>query len=315
MLKQAPKFLRLFKKWQESFDMCYIKIDQNLFRDVNTLAIFMYTSCILEHSFAHLKFFPIVENSELRLLNVKDLKYPLQNASAWETYYWRSHPFVGDLIPYHFVSAFTIFICSKYCILAWNFGDILVAVMSRALSYRFKMLYEQASEELLSDNGLVTKNSKKWSRFIAKHDMLRELTQEFDDLLSPLIFTLLGVNLFSFCLQLNLGLTPKATTSLIASVYAVWSFLHLIMRILVATIAASNVNLYAHKIEAILKKCPMECYSPQIERTERAIRSSKVGLSGLGCFIITRPFILQIVNVVFTFEIVLLQTGNTNSTS
>ncbi|ODM89733.1 hypothetical protein Ocin01_16947 [Orchesella cincta] len=32
-----------------------------------------------------------------------------------------------------------------------------------------------------------------------------------------------------------------------------------------------------------------------------------IGLSGLGCFIVTKPFILSIVNVIFTVEIVLLQ--------
>ncbi|CAG7718720.1 unnamed protein product [Allacma fusca] len=314
MVNQAHKFLRVFQKWRETF-IFYDGVDQKLFRDVNIIALCIFTSCILEHSYAHLKFFPIVGNSERRLIARKDLQVKLANASAWETYYWRSHPFVGDIIPYHFISAFGVFILAKYSILAWNFGDILVTVMSRALYYRFKMLHQQAQQILVGQDGLLCRDTAKWRQLAVDHEKLCDLAQTCEELLSPLVFALFGVNVYYFCIQLNLGLTPTANTTLIASIYAVWSFLHLIMRLLVVSITASHIHTHAHKIVDVLKKCPIECYTAEIERAERLIRTSQIGLTGLGCFTITRQFILQIVNVVFTFEIVLLQTSNTNSSS
>ena len=48
-----------------------------------------------------------------------------------------------------------------------------------------------------------------------------------------------------------------------------------------------------------------------MERAERFVSVNTIGLTGLGCFVITKPLILQLVGVVFTFEIVLLQAAQT----
>ena len=60
---------------------------------------------------------------------------------------------MGDIIPYHFTSAMFVFICAKYAIIAWNFGDVFTAVISRVIYYRFKMINEEASRELLAGGG------------------------------------------------------------------------------------------------------------------------------------------------------------------
>ena len=63
MLSRASKILTLFRRWRELF-IFYDGTDKHLGRDVKLLTICVLTSCILEHSYAHLKFFPIVENAE-----------------------------------------------------------------------------------------------------------------------------------------------------------------------------------------------------------------------------------------------------------
>ncbi|CAG7826075.1 unnamed protein product, partial [Allacma fusca] len=105
---------------------------------------------------------------------------------------------------------------------------------------------------------------------------------------------------------LNLGLNPSGNTSLIASIYALWSFLHLIARVYLVSVAGARINEWAHKIGDLFRKCPNEAYITEVERAERFVSANTIGLNGLGCFIITKPLILQIVGVVFTFEIVLL---------
>ena len=68
---------------------------------------------------------------------------------------------MGDIIPYHFTSAMFVFFCAKYAILAWNFGDVLTAVISRVIYYRFKMLNDEASKELLGKSGFASRGKFK----------------------------------------------------------------------------------------------------------------------------------------------------------
>ena len=53
-----------------------------------------------------------------------------------------------------------------------------------------------------------------------------------------------------------------------------------------------------------------------MKRLEQNLRGgTTVALTGLDCFAITKPFVLQIISVVFTFEIVLLQASQTPLTA
>lgn len=52
----------------------------------------------------------------------------------------------------------------------------------------------------------------------------------------------------------------------------------------------------------------MYFYAMKVARLEEIVSiGPQIGLSGLGCFVVTKPFILKILSVVFTIEIVLLQ--------
>lgn len=48
----------------------------------------------------------------------------------------------------------------------------------------------------------------------------------------------------------------------------------------------------------------------QIERVELRLRTETLGFTGLGFFTITKSYLLNVVNVIFTFEIVLLQSSS-----
>ncbi|CAG7716022.1 unnamed protein product [Allacma fusca] len=304
-LRNTRRIIELFKTWQE-VDLNFVGIDKNLFRDSVLISGCIYTFCIFEHAFSHLKFFPLVEVAERRLLSEPKVQGILKNATAWETYYWRSHPFLPTIVPFSNFVAITFFLLSKFAIFAWDFGDILISVLSRALYYKFKLLIEQAETRLIR-NRSTSLDSEKWIQLTDDHAKLYLLITEFEGLLSPLVFASFGVNIYYLCLQLNLGLTPSANNSLIASIYATWSFMQLLVRLLAAAIPAAQIHTYAHKMLQVLKQCPTPCYTTEVDRTERFLAVTKIGLSGLGCFTITRPFILSIVSVVFTFEIVLLQ--------
>ena len=66
-------------------------------------------------------------------------------------------------------------------------------------------------------------------------------------------------------MQINLGLTPSANNSAIASIYAVWSFVHLIFRVYVVSLAGSRVHDWAHKIVELFRLCPNEAYITEVQ--------------------------------------------------
>ena len=102
------------------------------------------------------------------------------------------------------------------------------------------------------------------------------------------------------------------------------------------SIAAANINATAMKVVEQIRNCPNQaynmdvrirtgllsateimnlhmCYSLQLYRLEEMVTSTPVGLTGLRCFMVTKHFILTLISVVFTFEVVLLQSYAANA--
>ena len=74
------------------------------------------------------------------------------NATAFEVYYYRSHDKWAELIPYHPIIAFYVFISNKLALYAWNFMDLIITIFARALYFKFKALYTQGELIILSGN-------------------------------------------------------------------------------------------------------------------------------------------------------------------
>lgn len=64
-------------------------------------------------------------------------------------YYENSHKQWSLMIPYHATAAIGVFLCNKWAVYAWNFGDIFIAVISRGLYGKFKRFVESVEEKLL----------------------------------------------------------------------------------------------------------------------------------------------------------------------
>jgi hypothetical protein len=126
--------------------------------------------------------------------------------------------------------------------------------------------------------------------------------------------------------QISLELAASDDTTVIGTIYSTWSFLHLTIRFYMVCIAASRINIYATSVHAMLRKCPVELYTKEIKKYEKQLYyagsgsgSSRdgadfgggggMGLTGMGFFTITKPTMLQVLGVIFTVEIVLLQTS------
>lgn len=81
------------------------------------------------------------------------------NATVFEVYYERS--FKGWTYIYNestgapFMAVF-VFLANKFSLYSWNYGDLLIAVFSRALYYKFKRLNEVVQEKFVNRNVAAT---------------------------------------------------------------------------------------------------------------------------------------------------------------
>ncbi|XP_021963608.2 gustatory receptor for sugar taste 64f [Folsomia candida] len=291
IFRNAQKLIDLFHKWREVDAMQNHASDASLHLSINTIAGTILISAIAENAVSHLLLFPLHER----------VPQPLQY------YYENSHKQWSLMIPYHATAAIGVFLCNKWAVYAWNFGDIFIAVISRGLYGKFKRFVESVEEKLLKSPSPAGKLD--WLHAIEHHDRLSKLTEEFADLLSPLVFTSFAVNIYFICIQLHLFLAPSKKLDFVSALYVGWSFLHLVARTYVCALSAAKINDYAHNFVKILYNCPRSLYTVDVERAERKLASTSVGLHGLGAFHIGRPFILSVISVIFTFEIVLLQTS------
>ncbi|CAL8093436.1 unnamed protein product [Orchesella dallaii] len=195
MFRNSTKLITCFHKWRETKTVFY-KEDTDLFRSITLISGIIYSSAILENLVSHWRFFnnPYRESTKMRI-------------PVWEAYYERSHGQYANVIPYNVVLAIGVFLCNKWAVYAWNFGDILIAVIARAVYQRFKLHHEDLKSKISVGNGTL--------------------------------------------------------------------------------------------------------FNGTIERAELKSRTSCIGFGGLDCFTITKPFVLSVVSVIFTFEIVLLQSSTT----
>ena len=69
-------------------------------------------------------------------------------------------------------------------------------------------------------------------------------------------------------MQLNLGLTPQPNQTVTQGIYAVWSFLPLVVCIYIISLSAARINDWAHRVSDIFCKCPNEAYTTEVRRID-----------------------------------------------
>lgn len=89
------------------------------------------------------------------------MKFLATDKPILQYYYEVSHTHWSDMIPYHPLMAVWVFVCNKLAVYAWNFGDIFIAVVSRALYGQFAEFLKSAVENLRhKDSGKIVLRPK-----------------------------------------------------------------------------------------------------------------------------------------------------------
>eukprot|EP00102_Acyrthosiphon_pisum_P009197 XP_003246994.2 PREDICTED: gustatory receptor for sugar taste 64f-like [Acyrthosiphon pisum] len=189
---------------------------------------------------------------------------------------------------------------------AWNFIDLLIIILSCALTDKFK----QFNQKLAMVRGKVLP-SMYWRKSRETYNILASVTHDFDEFLSPVILLSFGHNLFFICYQLLNSLKPMLS-SWEALCFA-FLFIYLVGRTCVVSLYVASINDQSKKPKTVLFSVPAECYGVEVERFLMQVTSDELSFTGCNFFSVTRTFMLTVAGTIVTYEIVLIQFNNVAS--
>jgi hypothetical protein len=64
----------------------------------------------------------------------------------WKTVAWRSHKLRTEILPPNAFLDIFLFVSNKLAFCAWNFTDLLIIILCRALYFKFRILQQVADK-------------------------------------------------------------------------------------------------------------------------------------------------------------------------
>ncbi|CAL8110756.1 unnamed protein product [Orchesella dallaii] len=249
---------------------------------------FIMTSAILENICFHFRMFPVFDPPP----DINNLTW-----GAFQVYYDRHHTNWSLLVPFHPILGTLLILANKFALYAWNYADLLVVVLCRALAFRFAALYRQV------EDGNVP-----WTILWKRYAQLMEILNLLEAFLSPSVLLCFYINLYATCMQLHSWMTPESNLYFLHTIYLLWSFVHLLVRVFLVMYHASRVQNLVEYYFTLVQNCPLQFYTKELARQIRypnSVERHGMGISGMGCFVITKPFMLRFASVAFFFEVFL----------
>ncbi|CAG7828156.1 unnamed protein product, partial [Allacma fusca] len=273
MFRRNDQLRSVLETWKES-KVSYNNEDRTLKRDVWLIFGLLFTSAVFENL--------LQQSIQFTLLDWI-LDPTMDNFDPLRSYFYNHHYRWSTQFPYHVALSCLFFIWNKLSLYAWNFVDIFVIIVSRALYFQFRAIEKHARENILKvrvdKNHQIEDESelyRKWDTLTTDFETLLSLLNSTRAFLSPLIFTSYAVNLFFVIVHLHMGLdgTTPDRDSTAVEVYETWSFLHLLCRVYVMTLFASRIHDSGNEFLQLFRKCPLDSYSLKVERVERSTIST-----------------------------------------
>ncbi|CAL8102663.1 unnamed protein product [Orchesella dallaii] len=238
--RNTHQLTQIFEKWKQ----LEIKVaDARLKRFVNWVSVTILLSAILENATFHFKLFPVFESTE-----------SYGNISSLEVFYKRSHSHWALYIPYNPIVTFLLFLTNKWALYIWNFGDVFIAVLARAVYFRFSAILK--NPETLG-----------WEKVWYEFRQITEITELIEKFLSPIIFGCYTMNMYAVCMQLHMWLTPSQSKHYLHTLYLAWSFIHLVTRVLLVSITAAKVHEEIKLFERKVQYCPNHKFTQEVNTT------------------------------------------------
>ncbi|CAL8122973.1 unnamed protein product [Orchesella dallaii] len=304
-LLRSKRLCEYFKFWTETsiaVSSCMIP-ERRVRKDVKLITTFVLLDCLGENILYHFHAMKLEQREKMSALSFSDF---LRD-------YYDSNQYIFPFFSYNAIVSLALLVTNKLATYAWNFGDIILILISRALYGRYLCL-NTFLEQQYEPHGcilLIKKGSVSWRSIRKNFLRLTELLEEANGIFSPLVWLSYTTDIFFVCRQLYEGLASKSTAGkAVDKIYMVWSLIHLIVRTLGVNLMAAKINEEAHRMSKVLQHCHPDEYDEEVRRLERFLGSRMIGITGSGCFIITKSFVFMIISAIFTLEVVLLQNGH-----
>ncbi|KAF2367404.1 Gustatory receptor, partial [Trinorchestia longiramus] len=228
--------------------------------------------------------------------------------SFLEIYIKESHIEVVHTIGYSKPLGILILMINKYATFIWNFVDLFVATIAYVLARHFKAFNQKLQRKCEGTSSASWSCGEYWWRGAREqHLHLQKLVEDADAVTGPLVLQSFVCNLFFMLVQLYNGLRPHHRISHIGCIYLVWSFLHLLCRLLFVSFTCASLHTETLKPTTLLLSLPTESVNTEVKRFMKQLLVRSVGMTGCGFFFVNKSFILATTGVLITYEVILLQ--------
>lgn len=163
MFRNASKLIECLRKWR-SVKTTFYSEDSRLFLSVTIVSGVIYCFGIIENFGSHWQVIRDTYFARNHTIQTSDgVVTDTGKITLAENYFRDEYPQFIGLIPYNLAAAIAFYIGDKLAVYAWNFADILIAVIGRAMYKRFQLHYKHFKEKLDNDPSLF--ESIKKSKF------------------------------------------------------------------------------------------------------------------------------------------------------
>ncbi|KAK9738756.1 Trehalose receptor [Popillia japonica] len=182
----------------------------------------------------------------------------------------------------------------------WNFMDVFVILMSIALARMLALI----NERIRFSNEIKI---AEWSEIRRQYNKVYELCNQLEDKISPILLLSFSSNLYFVLVQLH-GSVEKRDT-VMESIYFFYSFGLLLIRTLAVCLFVARID-DENKSSLRFLSC-LKTFNSESKRLLQQIGTTRMALSGMNFFSVTRGLILNIAAAIVTYEIFFIQYVNT----
>lgn len=114
-----------------------------------------------------------------------------------ECYFIHGNEYLSHVLPYNPLLSIAIFILNKFATLSWNFQDLLIGLLARALCANFTVITQH-----LKTTYKDFKTSQEWKTLREDHMALCDVVRQVDDVISPTVLLSYAINIYFLCIQI-----------------------------------------------------------------------------------------------------------------
>ncbi|RZC42767.1 uncharacterized protein BDFB_000644, partial [Asbolus verrucosus] len=273
----ARKWPALMKKWTEvDMEMSRYGFPRGLHKKLVVVSVIIISAAIVEHALFVVHTF----RSLSRYTNFKE---------NIDSYFQVRFDHIFAVVTYNIWYGICAEILNIFSTISWNFMDLFIILVSLCLSARFAQVTRYIS--------FLTKkkesDEKIWGKLREDYTRLTILCRTVDDYISNIILMSIGNNIFVIIVQLFNSLRRPPIHSVLEKAYHIYSFIFLVIRIIIVVLHAAAIHSEGKKLGYYLSTLSHQVYNIEVARFLYQVKYDTIALTGSKFFKVTKSLILS----------------------